>query len=254
MCVSGQYTAIARFYDVLNSGVDYVAWARALASQLRKRGVPDGAIVLDLACGSGAMTAELAKYGYDMIGCDISGEMLDIARSRELPDGASILWIEQDMRSFELFGTVGAIVCCLDSLNYLTKKADVEKCFSLCHNYLDSDGIFIFDVNTPYKFRSVYSDRDYIIEEDGVFCGWSNDWNERTKTCRFILTFFSQNDDGSWNRADETQTERCWEMKTIKYLLKETGFELVTVGSTPEMEEIAPNNERWHFIARCVKK
>lgn len=251
---NSQYTALARFYDALNSGVDYPGWASSIAAVLAGYGVPDGSIVLDLACGSGAMTVELAKLGYDMIGCDISGDMLDVARSRPLPDGRSVLWIEQDMRSFELYGTVGAVVCCLDSLNYLTKKADLEKCFSLCHNYLDPGGVFIFDVNTPRKFRTVYADRDYIMEEDGVFCGWSNDWNERTKICRFYLTFFSENADGSWSRADETQTERCWEMRTITELLKKTGFELLAVGSSPDMDEITPETERWHFAARCVKR
>ncbi|MCR5263569.1 MAG: class I SAM-dependent methyltransferase [Clostridiales bacterium] len=250
----GQYTSIARFYDVLNSGVDYASWASSTAARLKELGVPDGAIVLDLACGSGALTVELAVHGYDMIGCDISGEMLDVARQRPVPEGVSVFWTEQDMRSFELYGTVGAVVCCLDSLNYLTKKADVEKCFSLCHNYLDPGGIFIFDVNTPRKFRTVYACRDYIMEEDGIFCGWSNVWNERTKTCRFILTFFEEYGDGTWTRSDETQTERCWEMRTLKELLKKTGFELLGVGSTPDMDPVTPETERWHFEARCVKR
>ncbi len=246
----GQYTALARFYDALNSEVNYPAWARGLRDSLRGLGVPDGAILLDLACGTGALTVELSALGYDMIGCDISPEMLNIARERT-PPGEEILWLCQDMRSFELYGTVGAVICTLDSVNYLLYEKDLKSCFSLVHNYLDPGGIFIFDANTPYKFENFYSTNDFLLEADGIFCGWSNDWNEKTRRCAFYLTLFSEQPDGSYIRSDERQVERCWEMRTFKRLLKSAGFELLSVETDPNEPE--GEETRWTFTARCVK-
>lgn len=246
----GQYTALARFYDALNSEIDYPAWALRLQDSLRRLGVPDGAILLDLACGTGALTVELAASGYNMIGCDISLDMLNIARERT-PPGQDILWLCQDMRSFELYGTVGAVICTLDSVNYLLSEKDLKSCFSLVHNYLDPGGIFIFDANTPYKFENIYADNDFLLEADGIFCGWSNEWNEKTRRCTFYLTMFSEQPDGSYIREDERQVERCWEMQTFRRLLKSAGFELLSVETDPA----EPNGRetRWTFTARCLK-
>ena len=201
------YSAIAECYDALNSHIDYESFANFLNKEIRAGGESDGSIVLDLACGTGNITLPLLKRGYDMIGVDLSGDMLNIARNKK--DGDKVLWLCQDMRSFELYGTVGAVVCCLDSINYLTSRQGLDKCFSLVHNYLDPNGIFIFDVNTPYKFEHVYGNNHYILEDDGIYCGWQNYFDKKSGLCDFELSFFYENDDGSYTRLDETQTERC---------------------------------------------
>ena len=155
------YGAISDIYDKINSEIDYSKWADFFEKCFDKFLNCRPELVLDLACGTGSMTLELAKRGYDMIGIDSSSDMLNVALDRkydmELP--RDVLFLLQDMTSFELYGTVGAITCCLDSVNYLVDDGDLERCFRLVHNYLDPDGLFLFDVNSPYKFENIYGEK-----------------------------------------------------------------------------------------------
>ena len=149
------YDLIAPIYDKVNGDVDYKEWADFIEKILErdyKDGKPE--LVLDLGCGTGSMTIELAKRGYDMTGIDYSAEMLDVARNRAINAKLSdkMLWLMQDMRSFELYGTVDVAVCCLDGINHLTGNGDLDKTLDLVHNYLIPDGLFIFDINGKYKF------------------------------------------------------------------------------------------------------
>ena len=161
------YGAIAKVYDKLNADINYNTWADFVEECFSKFLPQKPELVLDLACGTGSMTIPLADRGYDMIGVDGSEDMLSEAFMRA--EGRSdILWLLQDMREFELYGTVGAVTCCLDSLNYLLEPSDLAKCFATVHNYLDPDGIFLFDMNTPYKFRNTYGDNAYALEDELV--------------------------------------------------------------------------------------
>jgi SAM-dependent methyltransferase len=245
------YSAIAECYDALNSHIDYESFANFLNKEIRAGGVSDGSLVLDLACGTGNITLPLLKRGYDMIGVDLSGDMLNIARNKK--DGDRVLWLCQDMRSFELYGTVGAVVCCLDSINYLTSRNGLDKCFSLVHNYLDPNGIFIFDVNTPYKFENVYGNNHYVLEDEGIFCGWQNFYDRKSGLCDFELSFFYENEDGSYTRLDETQTERCYSIKTLTNLLKKNGFEIIKVISDFDGSPVTDTDERAYFVCRAIK-
>ena len=148
------YLAIARVYDRLNKEIDYSKWADFFERCFEKYGSGKPEIVLDLACGTGRMTCEMASRGYDMIGVDGSADMLSEAYSK---DTEGILYLCQDMRELELYGTVGATLCCLDSLNYLTGDGELERVLALVHNYSDPDALFLFDVNSQYKFENVYS-------------------------------------------------------------------------------------------------
>ena len=252
------YEAIARVYDKLNADIDYEKWADFFERCFDKYLDKKPQIVLDLACGTGRMTRVLAARGYDMIGVDGSADML----SRAMEEGREgILYLLQDMRELELYGTVGATVCCLDSINYLLENKDIEKVFSLVHNYLDPDGLFIFDVNSLYKFENIYGDSAYILEdemEDGdesyaVFCGWQNCYDGESRLCDFYLTLFEENEDGSYARSEEHQTERCYTLDEIKDTLKKTGFELMGAFPGFDFSEISDTDERWYFVARAVK-
>ncbi len=245
------YSALAECYDRLNAHVDYAGWAFALATALKAQGVPDGALVLDLACGTGNMTLPLSDLGYDMIGVDLSPDMLNAARKKAGAD--RVLWLCQDMRSFELYGTVGAVVCCLDSVNYLTGKIGLRKCFSLVHNYLDPDGIFLFDVNSPYKFKHVYGQNQFVLEGEGVYCGWQNDYDEASGLCDFSLNIFSENQEGLWHRFDEVQRERCWSRKTLTSCLTACGFEVLSVASDLTGTPVTETSERLFFTCRAIK-
>lgn len=254
MTLSSQYTVLADYYDRLNSHVDYRAWAEFLHRTVAKYGSAKENIWLDLACGTGSIAFELASLGHEMIGVDLSIEMLTVARQKAENAGKSILWLCQDMRSFELYGTVDAVVCCLDSLNYLPNRAGLVKCFSLVNNYLGPGGIFIFDVNTPYKFKNVYGNNDYLLEADDVFCGWHNCFDSHHGTCTFDLSFFVKNEDGTWNRCNEQQREYCYSMQTLKETLKDSGLELISVVSDFNETPATDSDERWFFICRGTGK
>ena len=214
--------------------------------------LPDGHI-LDLGCGTGKMTLELASRGYDMTGIDYSPEMLDVARRESERRGCDVLWLCQDMREFELYGTVDVAVCCLDSLNHLTSPKDLEKCLALVHNYLIPNGLFIFDINGKSKFETVYADRSYVMEEDGAVCIWQNFYDEKKKLCDFYITLFSEKEDGSYERFDEEQTERMYTLSEIKRKLSRAGLEFIGAYSDFDFNEGTDHSERIYIAARCKK-
>lgn len=252
--MSKQYSYLAGCYDLLNSDFNYEEYARFIDSEIRKSEKLRSSLVLDLGCGTGKITFALRDLGYDMTGVDISEEMLSYAKDICYDEGINdILWLCQDMREFELYGTVDACVCCLDSINYLTKLSDVEKCFSLVHNYLIPNGIFIFDVNTPYRFESVYGNNDYILENEGALCAWHNEYNEKSKICKFYLSLFCENEDGSYERFDEVQREKCYSMKQISSALIKNGFEIINIYGSLDQSVPHAESEKWYFVARCIK-
>lgn len=268
-----EYNVIAGVYDRINSGVDYASWADYAESIFRKHMSDRPNLVLDLACGTGSMTLELARRGYDMIGVDLSEDMLAEATDRmytmidggELPEvGARPLFLCQDIREFELYGTVGAALCCLDSLNYLTEDGDLEKTFRTVHNYLEPGGVFLFDMNTPYKFETVYGDNSYVYELDAdsgndKFCVWQNYYDPQNRLCDFMLTLFERNADGLYSRSDEDQRERCYSFLEIKNALASCGFDLVSLSDgfsedraespAPSPDTLPAQTERWYFTA-----
>lgn len=253
------YSSISEIYDKINSEVDYKGWADYFEACFTKYLKEKPTLVLDLACGTGSMTFELAERGYDMIGADGSEAMLTRALDNAYAKGiSSVLFIKQDMQSFELYGTVGAVTCCLDSINYLTSKEDIKSCFDNVHNYLDPDGLFLFDLNTPYKFENIYGDNSYIHEvydeeyEINYYCGWQNEYDKESRICNFYLTVFTEKN-GMYEREDETQSERAYTLDEIKELLSTSGFEFIGVFGGFDFEDINENTERWHFVARAKK-
>ena len=144
------YENFARVYDTFMDNVPYEEWSRYLIGLLRREKIEDG-LVLELGCGTGSMTQLLSAAGYDMIGVDNSEDMLEIAMEKKTGSGLNILYLLQDMREFELYGTVRAVVSVCDSINYITEEEDLLQVFRLVNNYLDPGGIFIFDMNTVYR-------------------------------------------------------------------------------------------------------
>lgn len=257
------YGAIARVYDRLNAEIDYAAWADFVEACFSRYLEKKPELLLDLACGTGSMTLALRRRGYDMIGVDGSPDMLSVAYERAAEsDVSDVLFLLQDMRTFELYGTVGAVTCCLDSINYLLDEGDVKRTFASVHNYLDPDGLFLFDVNTPYKFEHVYGDNAYILEdelgdEDGcvqaVYCGWQNHYDEQTGICTFDLSLFEEREEGGYDRSDEQQQERCYSKEQLSTLLEQTGFEVLGCFGGWDFSEPKDNCERYYFVARAKK-
>ena len=246
------YSILAPIYDRLNDTVDYAAWADYMEACFRRYGQTAGGVrsVLDLGCGTGSMTRELARRGYDMTALDLSSEMLSVAEARIRADGLDhVLFIEEDMCSFELYGTVDAIVCCLDGVNHLTAREDLASCFSLVSNYLNPGGVFLFDVNTPYKFRTAFAERDYILEDDGVMCCWRNRLNKKGDTADFFFTVYEEQKDGSWQRHDGYERERAYTLRQLGNVLAECGLSLVNISADYGFAEPTKETARWYLAA-----
>ena len=253
------YDAIAGVYDRLNRELDYEAWADFFEGAFSRFLEKKPSLVLDLACGTGRMTRTLSARGYDMIGVDGSDSMLSEAYAA---GGEGILYLLQDMRELELYGTVGAVVCCLDSINYLLTEDDVKRVFFLVHNYLDPDGLFLFDVNTPNKFSNVYGNNAYVLEDEienedgelcGVYCGWQNEYDEESGICDFYLSVFEEIEEDVYRRSDEHQQERMYDRSTLESLLEKSGFELLGVYADYNFSAATDGDERWYFVARAKK-
>ena len=283
------YRAIAQAYDRFNADVDYEAWAAFIEAAVDRFLPARPRIVLDLACGTGRMTFPLADRGYDMIGIDGSADMLAEATEKNYerqdrlferlctergidPDGPDTddvvaaltamptpLFLEQDMRAFELYGTVDATVVCLDSMNYLCGDGDLEAALACIHLYLAPGGLLVFDVNSPYKFEHIYGNNAYVLEDedsDGkrILCTWQNEYDRERCLCRFYLSLFSEGEDGRYARADEEQCERMFDESTLRAALDAAGFDLCGIFSDFSFSPITPTSERWHIVARTRKR
>ncbi len=289
------YRAIAAAYDRFNAEVDYEGWSAFIEACFDRFLPARPRIVLDLACGTGRMTFPLADRGYDMIGIDGSADMLAEAYEKSTdrqdrlyesicarlgldPDGEDTdaalaelaatpkpLFLQQDMRDFELYGTVDATVCCLDSLNYLCEDGDLLACLKCIYLYLAPGGLLVFDVNSPYKFAHIYGDHAYLLEDDvsdgsdptharRAFCGWQNEYDPESRLCRFYLSLFSEDADGRYTRADEEQTERCFDEAELRAALDAAGFDVCGLFADFRFSPITPETERWYIVARTRKQ
>ena len=245
-----QYGIFASFYDkLMDDSPDYDGWTEFLKSVLDSHNVSERAQILDLACGTGEFTNRLALLGYDMIGVDLSGEMLALAREKASGLSREPLFLEQDMRYLDLYGTVDAVVCCLDSINYLLTSRDLAMTFERVKLFLPSGAPFIFDVNTKYKFENELAQNAYVYESDGVFCTWENFYNPKTSVCDFRLTFFEEGRDGKYRRYEENQKERMYTDKAIKAALKKAGFSSVSVYGDLDFSPLEETSTRAFYIA-----
>lgn len=212
------YNDFAEVYDRLQDA-DYEKFVDYYEGIFQRYG-KEPKLVLDLACGTGNITIPMAKRGYDMIGIDLSCEMLNIAREKAFEEEQSILFLNQDMTEFELYGTVDAIVCALDGINYITDKEMLQKVFLLAANYLNPGGIMIFDINSEYKLSKILGDNTFVNEEQGIYYVWRNNYSPDTKICEFELNFFEEQEDGAYLRFDEFQEERAYSPEEIESVVQ----------------------------------
>lgn len=240
------YGKFAAVYDSLMEDVPYGKIADIVDSKIKKHNIKNN-IVLDLACGTGTLTHELSKKGYEMIGADISCEMLEIAREKN-PD---VLFLNQPMEDFELYGTVGAIVCCLDSINYLLDEESLNTTFKLCNNYLEPDGLLIFDINSEYKFKNVLADNIYTYDSEDIFYVWENNFVEKERLCDFYLTFFVKNKD-AYTRFDEVHTERVYSDDEITKALTKNGFSVIERLDDFSDKPATKNSERIMYVCKNI--
>lgn len=249
-----QYTVLAAFYDKLNADLDYNAIRNFIQSILNEHNLPKNAQLLDLACGTGKLTNLFAKDGYDMIGTDLSPDMLCEAQNASMEVGVFPLYLCQDMRELDLYGTVDAAFCCLDSLNYLPEENDLAKVFARLKHFIVPDGLFIFDVNTAYRFQSVYGNNTYVYDEDDVYCVWQNFFDEESRTCDFDLTFFVKDKKNTYRRMEENQRERYFSPESIESAFTQNGFSLVAAYGSLSKTAPTDTDEKCYYVVKRNKE
>lgn len=243
------YTGFAAVYDIFMDNVPYEEWSSYLHGLLQEHGIEDG-IVLDLGCGTGAMTERLAAFGYDMIGVDNSEDMLELAMEKRVQSEQDILYLLQDMREFELYGTVRAAVSVCDSVNYITEPEELTEVFRLVNNYLDPGGLFLFDLNTPYKFRELLGDNVIAENRDEGSFIWENAFYEEDQVNEYDLTIFVKEEEGLYRKYQETHFEKAWTLEKVKELLEEAGMEFLGVYDGFTKEAPKEDSERILVAAR----
>ena len=243
------YSGFAKVYDLFMDNIPYEEWTDYVKELFAEEGVKDG-ILLDLGCGTGSVTELLAESGFDMIGIDNSEEMLEIAMEKREESGHDILYLLQDMREFELYGTVKGVVSICDSMNYILDDEDLLDVFKLVHNYLDNEGIFIFDMNTMYKYEQILADNTFAEDREESSFIWGNYYDEEEEINQYDLSLFVQEEDGRYRKYEETHLQRAYEQQCVEELIKESGLELLHVYDAFTKDLPAEDSQRIYFVCR----
>ncbi len=246
------YSAFAGIYDEFMDNIPYEKWEEYIICILKKHGIDSG-IVAELGCGTGIMTRRLAKRGYDMIGIDISGEMLSVAREYE--DDGNILYLNQDMRELELFGTVNAVISICDSINYILSEDELCNVFKKVNNYLEKDGLFIFDIKTLHFYSNILKDTVQVDNRKDACLIWENCFDNESCIHTYDLTMFMASEDARGNkklfeRYTERHLQRAYSIEEIKKAIDASGMELVNVYGATTYEAPKDEDERVYFVVR----
>ena len=244
------YNVFAKYYDELTANLDYKKRSEYFNSIINKYKKTDGAVLLDLACGTGSISVEMSKLGYDVIGIDNSVEMLCIASQKNYENNLSIQFICQDMRNIDLYGSVDITICALDSINHLNSLKDVKSVFKKVSEFTEPDGLFMFDINTIYKHKYILANNTFTYETDDVYLVWENQFNEKNNNVKMNLEFFEY-EDGAYYRSSESFTEKAYDINEIDAALKETGFEII---AHFDDDTFNPPNEKSQRIVIAARK
>lgn len=272
------YTDFAKVYDTFMDETPYDVWGDFVDELIKQYGISKAIdkkiendedesdeeqaleqeknLVVELGCGTGSFTLEMAKRGYDIMGIDLSSEMLDIARRKSIDAGFDVMFLEQDMRELDLYCTAGTIVSVCDSINYLTEDSDVIDCFKLVNNFLFPGGIFIFDFNTLYKYKEVIGDTTIAENREDCSFIWENYYDEESHINEYDLTIFARCDsnDEIFRRSIETHYQRGYTLEEMKHFIEVSGLAFVTAIDADTHEAPCQTSERIYVIAREITK
>ena len=243
------YEALASSYDALTEDVGYEKRADFLEKLFRRSRIPVK-VVLDLACGTGTMTWLLTGRGYELIGVDGSEEMLAAAMSKTgSVQGVPPIFLHQSMPRLDLYGTVDAAICCLDSLNYLTDPADVRRTFRRLHLFVAPGGVLVFDVNTAAKLAAL-DGQVFMDETEDTYCVWRTEY--RRGLCTYYMDLFTLAEDGSWDRSFELHRQRGYSVEQLTQWLEEAGFTEIRTWGDGKLRRPVPGEDRVYFT--CIRK
>lgn len=245
------YEVFADFYDALADNVDYAVLSKTICSLLARYGLNRG-LLLDLGCGTGTLSVLLSKAGYEVVGADISPDMLAVAQEKAFAAGQNILFLCQDMTRLDLYGTLDAVVCTLDALNHLPSRAAVEEALRRVSLFLNPGGVFIFDANTLYKHREVLGNNTFVYDTDEVYCVWQNELQTDKKTVDMTLDFFipASDDEPLFARESEQFTECAYSGTEWEEMLQNAGFTVLGVFDGYSENPLTDTSERAVYAVR----
>ena len=244
-----QYTNFAKVYDLFMDNVPYDKWVEQIKDILYKENIKDG-LICDLGCGTGAITERLANLGYDMIGIDNSYDMLDVAMEKKYASGHDILYLCQDMREFELYGTVRAIISRCDSLNYIRELSELKEVFSWVNNYLDPNGLFIFDMNTEYKYQNILGDNTFAeVREQASFI-WENTYDIDKRINEYDLNLFIKLEGDNYKKFEERHVQKAYTFDEILSAIDSSNMVLEKYLDADTYGDVSEKTERILFVAR----
>ena len=240
------YTGFAQVYDLFMDNVPYEQWADFIDEKFKKYNIQDD-LILDLGCGTGKLTRLMADKGYTLIGVDNAYEMLDIARERD----DNILYVMQDMVELDLYSQVAGVYCACDCLNYILEKEDLLSVFNRVNEFLLDDGIFIFDINSQYKYEKLLAENTFAeVREESSFI-WENYYDKEERINQYDLTLFVRTDEhnDTFSRFSEIHYQKCYELEEILDLLNEAGFDIKEILDCYSQEAAKSNSEKITIIA-----
>ena len=282
--MADSYNEFAYVYDELMDAVPYEEWCERIVEAIDSYGItkrvrdPESEdsfeeeceeltepteeellesernLVVDLGCGTGTVTEMLYSLGFDMIGIDNSEEMLEIAMEKKCESGSEILYLNQDMLELELFSTVGTVISVCDSLNYLVGDGDLETVFSLVSNYLYPGGLFIFDLNTDYKYREIIGNRTIAESREDCSFIWDNLYDSEKKINEYDLTLFIEGEDGRFDRFLETHYQKGYNPAEVKKILEDNKFEIVKMTDSETGGDVSDVTQRIFVVAKSTKE
>lgn len=247
------YSEFAKSYDLFMREIPYEMWCAYLTELLCREGVPDG-LVAELGCGTGTMTELLAKKGYDMTGIDISEDMLGEALLKREKSGLPILYLNQDIRDFELYGTMAAIVSVCDTMNYIDEPEDFVGTLKLVNNYLDPGGVFIFDLKTEYFYKNCLGNATFADAEEDTAYIWDNEYDDETKINDYFLTLFTKEADGRYKRTEEEHIQRAYSLEEIRTFAKRSGLRFEAAYDAFTFEPPKADSERIYCVLKEQEK
>lgn len=252
MAKEGYGQHLAQCYDMLNDEIDSAEWADFYEKCFEKYTDLKVKHICEMACGTGSLALELGDRGYGVTAFDLSCEMLTEADAKMMRCNVkNVLFTQQDMRNFKVYTKVEAVVCMLDSLNCLPDNTAMTEALSSAFDALAPGGLFVFDVNSKYKFENVYANNAYILEGHGVFLGWQNFYNKKTRVCDMELNFFIEDLHGKYDCRFETVREKMYTRRTLDKLVRSVGFEVCDCVSDFDFSPADENaDERLFYICK----
>lgn len=242
-----KYIEFASLYDELMNDFDYKSWADYIEDLFKKHN-KNPKNILEMACGTGNLTIHLAKRNYNIVGFDLSSHMLTRAYEKLIKHN-NVKLLQLDMRNFKFSKKFDSIISICDSVNYITSNEDLLSTFQNVYNHLETDGIFIFDINSFYKLKTIIGNNTFVEDRDNIFYTWQNYFDEESNLCSFYLTFFVSENGETYYRYDEEHIEKAYKEEYVANLLKEVGFTTVEYYNAFSFDKVKEDTERINFIA-----